>query len=209
LNLFLDHVLDQRWVKLELNVPLLRYIDDLLLPCTCRQHAKFAYHELEKLLHGTGMLLKGDAKSDIRTLTEKCPVNWLGFRIAKTPSGLSITIAEHGWNRLSEKLKNNGTVEGGVDGAVQAVAGWLNHFAPCFSPRRRKRIVERIMPMIEQSVIGHRLPAEDVRDYIKGLFESWQSFRDGLKNTRVDSTCDQNQLKLPSTKGSSHENAPF
>src|SRR5205823_8229903 len=98
LNLYLHHHLDRKWRRLHPDVPLLRYADDILLMCRTQAEARKAHDDLVELLLPAGMLVKGDRKSDVVTLTPERPALWLGFHFEKRgKKGLRVLVAEKSW----------------------------------------------------------------------------------------------------------------
>src|SRR5262245_31024260 len=67
LNVYLDHVLDRRWRKLQDATPMIRVADDLLVICPDRERAEQAYDRLRTLLTPAAMPLKGNAEEAIRS----------------------------------------------------------------------------------------------------------------------------------------------
>ena len=79
LNLYLHHNPDRKWHQLGLDIPLLRYADDIMLLCKSESEARQGYRELVKQLANAGLQLKHGIEScvcDTRT-QQRCGMVWV------------------------------------------------------------------------------------------------------------------------------------
>ena len=105
LNLYLHHHLDRLWKTRHAETPLIRVADDLLLVCESLSEAKRARDALAKMLRPTGLALKVDPTSGIRTLSKKSPAIWMGYVITKHRGQLRCQISERAWHSLDDGLR--------------------------------------------------------------------------------------------------------
>ena len=131
LNLFLDHLLDRPWKKLQPETPLLRYADDLLILTSDVARADETHAHLRKQLEAAGMTLKGTpgtARCDLQTGNT---VEWIGFAIRKGSEGMEYRPTGRNWNRLREHLEICHTKPGAPILAIKTIEGWLGYLGPC------------------------------------------------------------------------------
>ena len=99
LNLYLDHLLDRPWTRLQPQTSLLRYADDMLILASDVDSADEAHAHLRKQLQAAGMTLKGTPRNATHNLLQiGNPVEWIGFAIRKGPEGLEYRPTERNWN---------------------------------------------------------------------------------------------------------------
>jgi retron-type reverse transcriptase len=143
LNVYLDHTLDRRWRKLQPDVPLLRWADDLLILCRTREQALQAYTSLEDLLRPTGMELKHGPEKAVHDLTG-LGADWLGYRVTRKEDGLVITLTERAWESLSALLEQAHQKDGSPVRAIEALDGWVGQMGPCYRDTDIDRAYARI-----------------------------------------------------------------
>lgn len=102
LNEFVDHFLDKVWKQIAPDIPVLRYVDDLLPLCRTKKEAGVAWSTLQETLRLAGMQLK--EQNPIRDLRKGETVEWLGFSIGRGDDRLRVQIAAKSWSRLYGKL---------------------------------------------------------------------------------------------------------
>ena len=96
LDLYCDARLHAKWNRPEL---ILRYVDDLVIPCRTAQDAEAAHKRLAELSTSAGMRLKYEREDAIVDL--RCrPVRWLGFDIRLGEQGLEYHLP---WLPLNRK----------------------------------------------------------------------------------------------------------
>ena len=105
LNLYLDHFLDKWWARKFPKLFLIRYLDDILIPCGTMAEAQECYEALQKRVTSIGMVVKERQKEAVFDVKEKAVSNWLGFSFKGSASkGLTYSISEKSWDRLETKL---------------------------------------------------------------------------------------------------------
>jgi RNA-directed DNA polymerase len=102
MNVYLDVVVDRPWRRLHPDVPLLRYMDDLLILCCADDDAETLHRDLSNFVEGAGLQLKYRFDA-AHHLIEQRPVTWLGYRIRKLPEELEIRLPFDG---MSETAKS-------------------------------------------------------------------------------------------------------
>jgi retron-type reverse transcriptase len=133
LNLYLHHFLDRGWKKEFPDIPLLRYVDDLMLLCRTKNEATKARAALKKMLLPTGMLLKiQPAKSAIRKLEANVPIDWLGFELLFDGARIQAKIPAKVIERLRERLSSAHKFPNSSVRAIAIIKGWLSQMGPCF-----------------------------------------------------------------------------
>ena len=105
MNLYLDHFLDRRWRRQYPEVPLLRYMDDLLVMCREQDDPQAIYAGLQRLLRDAGMPLKGMPQDSIHDLSQGAAVPWLGYRISYSADALVVRADLDERGGLLERLQ--------------------------------------------------------------------------------------------------------
>ncbi len=90
LNVYADHHLDRPWRR-HCAAPLLRFADDILVPCTSSEEAEEAQATLMKLLAPTGLRCK-EPKAGNKNIVDinRQEAEWLGYRIRWSSEGLIV-----------------------------------------------------------------------------------------------------------------------
>ncbi|HBO44376.1 MAG TPA: Retron-type reverse transcriptase, partial [Planctomycetaceae bacterium] len=183
LNLYLDYHLDRVWRKRSPDQPLLRYADDLLIPCKTRQEATEARKRLERTLTPTGMLLKGTPDTAIRDLSDGDEAEWLGYAVRLEEDGLRIHVTEDAWWELRERLALAHTEELAPLRIVSVLSGWVDQFGPCLPHTDVAAVYARIKEEAGKLAFDE-IPGEaDVRERIHRAYERWEVLRGRAKGS--------------------------
>lgn len=91
MNLYLHHLIDQPWRQQHPDVPLLRYMDDLLVLCGRNDDAERLHEDLAQLAESAALKLSIDSDRAIRPL-HCMSADWLGFRFRQAEDGLDIHL---------------------------------------------------------------------------------------------------------------------
>jgi hypothetical protein len=166
LNVHLDHTLDRRWRKLQPDVPLLRWADDLLILCRNQEQALQAYKCLKDLLRPTGMKLKHGPENAVHDLTGH-GADWLGYRVTRKEDGLVVTLTEKAWESLSAHLEQAHQKDGSPVKAIEALDGWVGQMGPCY----RDTDVDRAYARVRSLFLGLDFDEFPSRD---GFRRKWQ-----------------------------------
>lgn len=97
LNVYADHHLDRPWRR-HCAAPLLRFADDILVPCTSSEEAEEAQATLMKLLAPTGLRCK-EPKAGNKNIVDinRQEAEWLGYRIRWSSEGLIVLPGTRHW----------------------------------------------------------------------------------------------------------------
>jgi RNA-directed DNA polymerase len=145
LNVYLHHFLDRVWQEELPEVPLLRYGDDLLLPCRTAAEAATARCLLKKILIPTGMALKSDdSKMTYRRLSTRKAVTWLGFRFSWVNKELQVAISDKAWSRLQEQLRLSHRHSNAPVRAIAIIRGWLSQMGPCYAFSQVSEVIAKV-----------------------------------------------------------------
>ena len=77
LNVYLYHVIDKRFAACHPSVPLIRYVDDLMLPCKSEEQAESCCKTLTSLFDSARLKFKQGGCESVDLREHPCP--WLGF----------------------------------------------------------------------------------------------------------------------------------
>ena len=91
LNIYLHVYLDSRWIEDPTAPPLVRYVDDLLIPCTSEAEARACQQRLEKLLADVGMTCKFEPLAAITDI-ENDIAEWLGTDVSMVAGNVTYSI---------------------------------------------------------------------------------------------------------------------
>lgn len=137
-NLFFDHFLDRPWRKLFPNVPLLRFMDDVLVLCGPDDRPADLHRELTRLVREAGLCLKGTPATCIHDLASGDHATWLGYCITTDADGLVVTLPAkanraHRTDRLRRKFSDAHAKPDSCQRAVQVIRSFLDHAGPCYA----------------------------------------------------------------------------
>lgn len=137
MNVYLDHFLDKPWRRLHPTIPLLRYMDDLLVPCRPDEVARTIHADLRKTATNAGLGLKFDAATAVRNLGKGETTDWLGFCISGNHEGIQPRLKlGDGPGDLPERLRDHLMKQHGYaespQGAVRVIAGTIAQMGPAY-----------------------------------------------------------------------------
>jgi len=167
MNVYLDHFLDRPWHRTHPDLPMLRYVDDILVLCHSVEEAETALNSLHELLRPNSMLLK--PSSGIIRLDQMEMATWLGFGIRLNPEndGLTFRLTERNWSRLKDRPASAHRVPDAVLRAPDILLGWLYSLGPAFDHENREAIVSRVISLANEQAF-EELPSRTV------LLEEWE-----------------------------------
>ena len=105
MNVYLDHFLDNWWVKRFPDTCLVRYADDILITCRTRQSAIEAFEALQNQAKTIGMPLNERQTDAVFDLSRGDVVDWLGFQIQSQGEELNYSLGPKSWDRLKFKFQ--------------------------------------------------------------------------------------------------------
>ncbi|QDT74470.1 reverse transcriptase domain-containing protein [Lacipirellula limnantheis] len=91
LNVYLDHVIHLPWQRRFPEVPLLRYVDDLLIAARPEDAAPELYAELRRLAVAAGFALKRGEAQAVSDLSRH-EATWLGYAVGLNEGGVSLRV---------------------------------------------------------------------------------------------------------------------
>lgn len=173
LNLYLHHVLDRKWQPPGNRVQLLRYADNIVVPCMSVGEAIFARAELVRLLRPAGFQLKtaSDGQTTIRQLRRGMSANVLGFDILLAGERLTYRIPDASWDALNERAQRMAREDWPPlpSDYGRAVAEWLLAMGPAYADVRRDDVFEEIFH------IGGEIGGVNLRPYQEPLQRVWRT----------------------------------
>lgn len=101
MNLYLHDLVDLPWRQQHPDVPLLRYMDDLLVPCGEGDDAERLHADLKSLVGQAGLQIKFDATDAIHDLKSES-VSWLGYRFQAGVDGVEIRLPFTGTSKRAK-----------------------------------------------------------------------------------------------------------
>ncbi len=178
LNLYLDHFLDTRWRRMHPDVPLIRYVDDVLLLCRPEHDVEGLYDEFAQLLVASGLPLKGSRTASIHDLAVGADVRWLGFQMHLGALGLELRLPSDNGNpiwatTLAESLALAHEKTHSPQRAQQAIEGLLDSIGPAYPFMDRHEFCGRLTAIAEQFSFEERpLPKEVARRW-RRAYRRW------------------------------------
>lgn len=173
LDLYLDHFLVRRWETAFPEVPLLKYVDDVLLICNSGPQASLASGRLARMVRECGFTLKTDANEAILALTEH--VEWLGMQIRRRGHQLSIVPSLRCWLSLEAGLANAQERPVASATAIQVIQGWLNQLGPCFEHMDHGETFQKIREIAELQGFDETLTVDEFQQSWLASYRSWQA----------------------------------
>jgi retron-type reverse transcriptase len=152
LDIYLDHLLQRRWLRTHPEWPLFRYADDLLALCPDRQGREQAADDLHRILGQCSMPAKYGVSESIETLQWPRQVGWLGYDIAVRDGRLSVLPGEEAWQQLQAHLMDAHHQPGPAFAANESILGWVGQIGPCYDYIDRPAAYRRVRSVaIEQA----------------------------------------------------------
>jgi retron-type reverse transcriptase len=144
MNLYLDHLLDRPWRRRHPKVPLLRFMDDLLVLCAPDEDTKTIHADLCRIVLDAGLCLKYDKEDAIHNLGDATSVDWLGFRISTNGRGtqprLKLDEPDNLKTRLFAHLMEQHRYAESPQRAVQVIEGMVSQLGPAYLHSDHKAI---------------------------------------------------------------------
>jgi Reverse transcriptase (RNA-dependent DNA polymerase) len=184
LNIYLDHLLHLPWERSGASPPLIRYVDDLLLPCRPDEDFDGLYRNLEQIVVPAGMQLKhGFAWTvhDLRTTS----VDWLGYRLQLTGDLLEVRptlfVADSDEQarlkreRLVDRFSRLHDRPNGWRFVRNVICSYLMQAAPTFPFVDRESIYEQISSAVSVAAFAEVMPSyEEVAAFWEAAYQAWE-----------------------------------
>jgi hypothetical protein len=187
-NLYAHHFLDRPWRKNLPTVPLLRYVDDLLVTAASVEEANHAHAVLQQRVRDAGLRLKA-TEHPIRELAAGEHVDWLGYRITcqdgrvrleLPPSRVSGEPCGALLDNLRASLELTHEKPDSALRALQVFDGMIAHAGPCL-PSMQKTDRHNLYGRMTDIAAG--LGFEEVPIYLdfksrwRTAYERWRRVR--------------------------------
>lgn len=194
MNLYLHHHLDRQWRRRFPHIPLLRYIDDILILCSSVEEAIQVHEELEKMLTAAGMPLKHTRDKAIRDLSSGEHAIFLGYRCSLDGDDLEVGIAQRAVDSLLMNLVQVASEPNADVLAGRCIVGWLLAAAPGYVPGEAHEICCEIVTVVyDMGLESARFPLPRKRQLTLGssrqlgvlweeLHADWRSGRPNLED---------------------------
>jgi retron-type reverse transcriptase len=177
MNLYAHHHLDVPWRRANSATPLLRYIDDILVPCNSAAEAETARSSLVRMLLPAGWSVKEpkDGKPTVYDLDAGYRVPGLGFRIAWGEDGLLIRIGERSMQNLKASFASMGSATEQEIGAK--VLQWAAQMGPAYEHAPREKYYLSIGRMIRHAGLRGIPPRARFERAWRMAYERWLPIR--------------------------------
>ncbi|MFI5378538.1 MAG: reverse transcriptase domain-containing protein [Tepidisphaerales bacterium] len=178
-NIFADRYLDRPWTRRHPDLPLLRYADDLLVPCANRAQALQASEDLARLARSAGTPLKPLVDGGLVDLTAAGQkLVWLGFELSLERGEPAIRIAERAWQRLALRLAAAQAQPLSPLAARQIVKGWLQQLGPCLEFEETELVISRVLDVCQQQGFDEMPLFTELAGIWESEFKRWQRIRE-------------------------------
>ncbi len=177
LNLRLNSCLDRPYSAGPNNPPMLRWADDLILPCIGVPEAQAATQIMARLLTAAGFELKGHNNLPIDLRDEGASRNVLGFDLSIRGDRLMLAVHEEAWRSLALKLDQAYETGNPQRTAMDVVGGWLQVYGAGFGGVGAEDNVGRVISEMVKTGFGEFVPRLKLGDVISMSQERWERTR--------------------------------
>ena len=165
-NYFADTHVGIPWARRRPMDYLVRYADDLLVPCHSSDEAQTAQDLLARLCRSAGLSVK-PASQQICNLQAGETLEWLGYDLSFSRTKLAIGINGRSWTQLQYRLELAHLGPCPPVRAAQIVRGWLVQMGPCYPNVNAKATIRRMVKVASE--LGF-----DELDSKRSLLQQWQ-----------------------------------
>ncbi len=151
-NIFFDWYMDRCWHRDHPDLPIVRYIDDMLLVCDSVEQATLMYTALASRATAMVTPLKGSVATGVLDLSAGATTDWLGYRIGLEDGTPVVRISERAWQKLSDRLSAAYLTPLPPIRAEQIIRGWLGYLGPCYAYENRAIAIDRVRDIASQLV---------------------------------------------------------
>lgn len=185
-NTYGHHLLDRLWRKRFLAIPLLRFIDDLLVMCTSTEEALAGHAALKQLLQDAGLQLKGTPNECIRNLELGQSAQWLGYQICYGQRGLELRlppgrVSEEPYGQWLDRLRESLALAHAKPDAplraVQIVKGRIQHAGPCLKFTDSRELYAAMKKVLGEFGFAETLGYEAFQSCWEAAYRSWRRIR--------------------------------
>jgi hypothetical protein len=192
-NLYLDHFLDRPWRALHPQIPLLRYVDDLLVLCRPDEEPVNIYADLVRLVRDAGLSLKADPARVVQNAAAGQAVSWLGFSLSASEEGIRFGLPVDGPGGISTRLRalisDAHALPASPLRAAASVNGMLSAAGPTYEYSDRKRVFQLILA-IGQELAFEELPSPESLDAVwRAAHARWCRIRERVAGELNQTSC--------------------
>lgn len=188
LNEYLDRFLVEPFQKNQPETPLFVYMDDILVACPSMESANDSWKLTHARLSAAGLQIKGKKASDrVRNLDKGEVVEWLGYRIGKNSSSLSIKLTERSWENLGARLDHAHASPNSPLLAKAIVKGWLEQAGPCFEHESQEAVLAKIEQFALSLGFDEMPNSDSLLEVWESGFKRWQKVREQVANPDMPS----------------------
>lgn len=172
LNVYADATIDRPWRRRQPETPLIRYVDDLLLPCGSEEEAAATRGALSELAESAGWRLKGQKSTAVVDL-DRQSARWLGFEVEMRNGRLVARVPQLGLDSLADKIAGIGPDD--REALRELVLAWINDRGPAWEhdhklPHRVRGVCKRVAGIAPFETV-------ELRERLKRGWERWMSWR--------------------------------
>ena len=180
LDAYLDHFLVRQWERASPALPLLKYVDDILICGRTRTEVESASESLVNILRSCGLATKANANDAVRELSDSTLIEWLGMRVTRHTDRLAIAPTERSWRNLEEALADAQSRPNAAVLANQVVRGWVNQLGPCYETLNLRDTYRRVREIAGVQGFDELLPLEEFLCVAAAAYRGWQAMRGRL-----------------------------
>lgn len=189
LNIYLHWMLDIWWQRNLPQVPMLRVADDLLILASTSEEATELHQRLAARGQEIGMPLKYREEAAIQDMQARKTTNWLGYRVARTGTGIQTEIAEKSWAKLEEHLQLTWEEPHPMLRARDTILGWIGQQGAAY----QKDLVQRTYTGITRRALQYGFdeipPKEEIASvWHQAHLRDWVNRRTYLHTAGVTTT---------------------
>jgi hypothetical protein len=170
--------LDRSWAEAFPDVPLIRWVDDVLLLCRNRQDAESSLRELTRLLDMAKMPPKSDPPSVISDLGINESAVCLGYELHERNGRLEASIPGRAWEGLRPSLRDAHRADHPAVHARQVILGWVDYLGPSLETTDVTVASDHITEIAASEGFEDIPDAEELRKRWEKAFERYQEGRE-------------------------------
>ena len=151
LNVFLDHFLDQWWIKLfGKSNPLIRFVDEIVVFCRSREEAVYAFEVLANRLKFLRFSFNETQADSVKCLDSGNTALLLGFQPFSVSGELMFGFAERTWDKIelcfarAKNKKSAGFILDLDEKADDVIASWIYLNAHAIDQRYIDVVLDRL-----------------------------------------------------------------
>jgi len=187
LNVYIDDVLDRRWRRKHVELPLLRFLDQLLIPCRSIEEAEGARQKLNRLLLRTGMRLQPakPGQQTIHDLSSGQPVRWLGYTIGWAGGTLQVQLDGRTRDKWEEPIPEIFGLGPQRCHLKSKIRRWADQWGPAYPNTDRTLWYEWLVGRASRYGLDDLPSLTEFERAWEEAYQRWQKIRDGDRPATV------------------------